>query len=52
VMKPSSDLRIGGCGRVRLDRIPVLGVCPELVVDEIAERGIHRTQLSLVNDPR
>jgi hypothetical protein len=30
----------------------VLGVCPELVVNEIAERGIHRTQLSLGHDQR
>jgi len=37
---------------VRLDRLPVLGVCPELVVNEIAERGIHRTQLSLGHDKR
>jgi len=39
VMKPFQDRRIGGCGRVRLDRLPVLGVCPELVVNEIAERA-------------
>src|SRR5678815_2992771 len=44
------DRRIGGCGRVRLDRLPVLGVCPELVVNEIAERGVHRAELSLGPD--